>query len=81
MAESVKTHIDEKGWLSVVRLPFTMLDLDDLSQNNIVKGLVFRSRNNTASPGMRELSTWGGDTVHDSSSFGELILVTSEEAP
>lgn len=77
----VKTHIDEKGWLSVVRLPFTMLDLDDLSQNNIVKGLVFRSRNNTASPGMRELSTWGGDTVHDSSSFGELILVTSEEAP
>lgn len=67
----VKIQRNEDSWTSVVRMPLKDILLKQ-NGKEIVRALIFRARNNTATG--RELSTWGGGTVHDTTTFGDMIL-------
>lgn len=68
----VRIRRGEDSWTSVVRFPLEGILLKDKGKD-IVRGLIFRSRSNTASPS--ENSSWCGGTVHDTNTFGEMILL------
>lgn len=71
-------------WQAVVRIPFRMIDLDPAKSSNLlflpVRGKYYdtevmdKKTKKMVPRRVREMSSWGGGTVHEASSFGILTL-------
>lgn len=71
-------------WIAVVKIPFSEIGVDPVKSHKLlflpVRGKYYHSerydkkQKKNVPIYIREMSSWGGGTVHEASSFGELVL-------
>ena len=71
-------------WIAVVKIPFSEIGVDPFKNHKLlflpVRGKYYDTERLDKKTGkmvparVREMSSWGGGTVHEASSFGELVL-------
>lgn len=71
-------------WIAVVKIPFSEIGVDPLQNHKLlflpVRGKYYDTERLDKKTGkmvpsrVREMSSWGAGTVHEASSFGELVL-------
>ena len=71
-------------WIAVVKIPFSEIGVNPVENHKLVflpvRGKYYdterfdKKLQKNVSARIREMSSWGGGTVHEASSFGELVL-------